>query len=328
MKARLLFSAILLGSFLCYSQQTPTNPSVGGEAPALATIPPITRIIKNVNEVNLVLTVKKGKHLVDSLKPEDLSILDNGEPPEQVTNFRTDTNLPLRLALVLDKSDSVRQRFKFEQKYANEFLRRVMRPGDQALVVAFNEKLELAQGATGDRRLLSQGIRRIKTGGNTALYDAVAFAAHKLSAMKEADPVRRVMIVLSDGEENSSHIGRERMIDDALHAETAIFTVTSTDEVICGGDPRCEQGDNTLKAMSESTGGEFFRAAREEDLDFVFRRIGDELRKQYAVSYRPRFALPDGVFHAVTVVAHKGMQVQCRKGYYATAKDVDSHRLD
>jgi VWFA-related protein len=107
--------------------------------------------------------------------------------------------------------------------------------------------------------------------------------------------------------------------NDALYAETAIFSITSSGKTVCANDPICEQGETTLQSLSDSTGGEFLRATEENDLWGAFNKIRDELRKEYAVSYRPAFNSPDGLFHAVTVSSHKGVRVHCRKGYYARA---------
>jgi VWFA-related protein len=267
--------------------------------------------------VNLVFTVTRGRHLVENLKPEDLEIRDNGKPPARVTHFEAKTNLPLRLALLIDESDSVRGRFKFEQSAATAFLKRVLRRGDSAMVVGFNQHVELAQGPTGELQLLSRGVKKLKPGGDTAVFDALSFAAHQLAQIKDDGPVRRVIVLLSDGQENSSGISLNDVTNATLYAEASVFSITSSHKVVCEGNPICEQGEMTLQALSDSTGGEFLRAADESDLSTAFNKIRDELRKEYAVSYRPEFNAPDGLFHRVIVFSRKGTRVHCRKGYYA-----------
>jgi len=275
------------------------------------------RVVRSVTEVNLVFTVTKGRHLVEDLKPEDLEIRDNGRPPARVTHFEAKTNLPLRLALVIDMSDSVRARFKFEQSSAAAFLKQVLRPGDAAMVVGFNQHVQLAQGATGDPRLLSHGIKKLKPGGETAVFDALSFAAQRLAQIKDEGPVRRVIVLLSDGQENSSGRSLNQVTNDALYAEAAVYSITSSEKVICDDDPICGQGEMILQSLSDSTGGEFLRAAQQVDLATAFDKIRNELRKEYAVSYRPESNVPDGLFHTVTISSRKGTRVHCRKGYYA-----------
>jgi VWFA-related protein len=275
------------------------------------------RVVRSVTEVNLVFTVTRGRHLVGDLKPEDLEIRDNGRPPARVTHFEAKTNLPLRLALVIDQSDSVRARFKFEQSSAAVFLKQVLRPGDAAMVVGFNQHVQLAQAPTGDLHLLSRGIKKLKPGGDTAVFDALSFAARRLAQMDDQGPVRRVIVLLSDGQENSSRMSLIDVTNEALYAEASVFSITSSEKVICQGDAMCEQGETILQSLSDSTGGEFLRAAQALDLSSAFSKIRNELRKEYAMSYRPESNVPDGLFHTVTILSRKGTRVHCRKGYYA-----------
>lgn len=275
------------------------------------------RVVRSVTEVNLVFTVTRGRHLVENLRPEDLEIRDNGKPPARVTHFEAKTNLPLRLALVIDMSDSVRARFKLEQSSATTFLKEVLRPGDAAMVVGFNQHVQLAQASTSDLHLLSRGIKKLKPGGDTAVFDALSFAAQRLAQIKDDGPVRRVIVLLSDGQENSSRSSLNQVTNDALFAETSVFAITSSEKVICQGDPTCEAGEAILQSLSDSTGGEFLRAAQQGDLSSALGKIRNELRKEYAMSYRPEFNVPDGLFHRVIIFSRKGTRVHCRKGYYA-----------
>lgn len=275
------------------------------------------RVVRSVTEVNLVFTVTRGRHLVENLKPEDLEIRDNGKPPARVTHFEAKTNLPLRLALVMDMSDSVRARFKFEQSSAAAFLKQVLRPGDAALVVGFNAHVRLAQAPTSDLRLLSHGIKALKPGGDTAVFDALSFAAHRLAEIQDQGPVRRVIVLLSDGQENSSRMSLSQVTNEVLYGEASVFSITSTQKIVCRNDSMCEQGETTLESLADSTGGEFLRASDEGDLTSAFGKIRNELRKEYAMSYRPEFKMPDGLFHRVIIFSRKGTRVHCRKGYYA-----------
>lgn len=315
MNASLACWFVVLSSFCCLAQQNRPDP-IAMESSSLDSLTAV-RVVRSVTEVNLVFTVTRGRHLVEDLKPEDLEIRDNGRPPARVTHFEAKTNLPLRLALVIDQSDSVRARFKFEQSSAAVFLKQVLRPGDAAMVVGFNQHVQLAQAPTGDLHLLSRGIKNLKPGGDTAVFDALSFAARRLAQMDDQGPVRRVIVLLSDGQENSSRMSLIDVTNEALYAETSVFSITSSEKVICQDDAMCEQGETILQALSDSTGGEFLRAAQALDLSSAFGKIRNELRKEYALSYRPESNVPDGLFHTVTISSRKGTRVHCRKGYYA-----------
>ncbi|HEX6806098.1 MAG TPA: VWA domain-containing protein [Terriglobales bacterium] len=316
MKASLPCLFLAVASLCCFGQQSKENPVAMENSSSLASLTAV-RLVRSVTEVNLVFTVTRGRHLVDNLRPEDLEIRDNGRRPERVTHFEAKTNLPLRLALLIDKSDSVRARFKFEQNSAAEFLKRVLRPGDSAMVIGFNQHVQLAQGPSADLRQLSRSIKKLKPGGDTAVFDALSFAARRLADIKDEGPVRRVIVILSDGQENSSRRRLAKATNDALYAEAAIFSITSSNKAACQSDPVCQEGDTTLQSLSDSTGGEFLRAGEDSDLSTAFNKIRDELRKEYAVSYSPGFGAPDGLFHTVTISSRKGTRIHCRKGYYA-----------
>jgi Ca-activated chloride channel homolog len=316
MKASLACWFLVFSSFCCLAQQNRTDAITLDDRSSLDSLTAV-RVVRSVTEVNLVFTVTRGRHLVENLRPEDLEIRDNGKPPARVTHFEAKTNLPLRLALVIDQSDSVRARFKFEQSSAAVFLKQVLRPGDAAIVVGFNQHVQLAQAPTGDLHLLSHGIKKLKPGGDTAVFDALAFAARCLAQMEDEGPVRRVIVLLSDGQEYSSRLTLNDVTNEALYAEASVFSITSSEKVICEGDAMCQQGEAILQSLSDSTGGEFLRAAQPVELSSAFGKIRNELRKEYAMSYRPEFNVPDGLFHSVTIFSRKGTRVHCRKGYYA-----------
>src|SRR5947209_2785588 len=136
---------------------------------------PLPTFSKDVQEVSLVLTVtNKRGHFVRDLNPKDLAILDNDLPPEKITFFQSETDLPLRVALVIDTSDSVTNRFKFEQQAAAAFLKKILRPqSDMGLIVGFNQHVRVTQGPSNDPAKLRAGLDQLKLGGETSVFDAV-----------------------------------------------------------------------------------------------------------------------------------------------------------
>src|SRR4051812_2176951 len=167
---------------------------------------PALIVHKQVQEVNLVITVTDHRgRLVRDLNSSDFNIQDNGELPKRITYFERQANLPLRIAVVVDTSSSIAENFVVEEKTAGLFLTRSMRPAsDLGLVIGFAHKPRVAQPATNDTKLLSRTIHSLKIGGETAIYDAVSMAASELGKIKDVQPTRRVIILITDGEDNVS----------------------------------------------------------------------------------------------------------------------------
>src|SRR5581483_1477209 len=183
---------------------------------------PLTTITKRVNGVSVLFTAtdKHGK-FVKHLGESDFQVLDDHKPPQSIVDFRSETDLPLRLGLLVDSSGSVTSRFGFEQQAATQFLTQILRPRfDQAFLIGFNTKSQLIQDYTDNVGLLSKGIERLQAGGGTALYDAIFHACHnKLLGLSHDRPVRKALIVLSDGEDNQSYVSLQQAIDMAQRAE-------------------------------------------------------------------------------------------------------------
>jgi VWFA-related protein len=278
---------------------------------------PITTISKIVNEVNLVFTAtdKHGRFIRD-LKREDLKVVDDGKPVPELRRFESETNLPLRVGLLIDASNSIRDRFRFEQESAVEFLNQIVRRhSDQAFVVGFDSALEVTQDFTDDTALLSQGVRKLRPGGGTALFDAVyeASKSRLMNAVSKQGPTRRAIILLTDGEDNQSRYSREEAIEMAQRAEVVIYAISTN---ISGTKSR---GDKVLERFAEATGGRVFFPYKIQDVANAFTEIQDELRSQYAISYRPSDFVADGRFRLVSIEAtkNKNVRVRARKGYYA-----------
>ena len=271
---------------------------------------------KNVQEVNLVLTVRNWLgHFVKDLSEDDIRILDNNRPAERITYFQTQTNLPLRVGIVIDASASITHRFKFEQKSASAFLKKVLRRGyDSALLVSFNEQAQLVQAPTDDHKILSKAMTRFKPGGETAVYDAVAFGCKELAKLEDASPTRQALILITDGEDNHSRLTLQQAVETALRTETIIY-VLSTNPIY--STDLGEKGDTNMKQLAEATGGRLLRADTDDDVSRAFSMIDRELRNQYVIGYTPPLGPPDGLFHRLVVLGPKRLRMYHRAGYFA-----------
>jgi Ca-activated chloride channel homolog len=280
----------------------------------------IPRIRIGTNEVNVVFTVtdKHGKRVTD-LKQADFHFVDDSKPAAEIRSFHAETNLPMQVGLLIDASNSVRDRFKFEQESAIEFLNQTIRRNfDQAMVVGFDATPEVSQDFTDNTELLAHGVRELRPGGGTALYDALYYACRdKLLKKAQNGPTRRAIILLSDGEDNLSHVTREEAIEMAQRAEAIIYTISTNVSGTKGA------GDKVLERIADATGGRAFFPFQIRDVANDLAEIQQELRSQYAVSYTPADFKADGHFRTIEIVAsdRKNFRVRARRGYYATGNN-------
>ena len=276
----------------------------------------ITVIRKRVDEVNVVFTVTdKRDHFVKDLTQNDFRVIDDSKPALSIQSFSRETNLPLRVGLLIDSSNSVRDRFKFEQEAAIEFLSQIIRPKyDKAFVIGFDTTPEVTQDFTDDNEKLSHGVRMLRAGGGTAMYDAIYYACRdKLMGIDKGQIAsRRAIILLSDGEDNQSRVSREEAVEMAQRAEVIIYAISTNTSGIK------LRGDKVLEYLAEQTGGKAFFPFKIEDVANAFTEISEELRSQYAISYKPADFLPDGKYRKIEILAeNKKYHVRARKGYYA-----------
>ncbi|MCZ2075121.1 MAG: VWA domain-containing protein [Bryobacteraceae bacterium] len=273
------------------------------------------RIILDVTRVNILFTVadRKGRFVTDLVKDDFLVF--EGKNRQDILEFTAESDLPLRLAILIDTSNSIRDRFRFEQEAAVEFIQSLLRPGqDKAVVVSFDTAAELVADLTDDQRRLENAIRELRPGGGTALYDAIFFACRdKLMLDQPRHKFRRAMVVLSDGDDNQSHYTRDQALEMAQKADVVIYTISTNITRIPS------QGDKVLKYFAEETGGLTFFPFKVQDLSQSFENIANELRHQYNLLYRPEPLRADGQYHEVEVKVkdRKGLMVRARKGYYA-----------
>jgi Ca-activated chloride channel family protein len=276
----------------------------------------LTVIRKRVDEVNVVFTVTdKRDHFVKDLTQNDFRVYDDSKPAQSIQSFSRQTNLPLRVGLLIDASNSVRDRFKFEQEAAIEFLNQIIRPRfDKAFVIGFDTTPEVTQDFSDDAEALSKGVRMLRAGGGTAMYDAIYFACRdKLMQVDKGQiATRRAIILLSDGEDNQSRVSREEAVEMAQRAEVIIYAISTNTSGLK------LRGDKVLEHFAEETGGKAFFPFKIEDVSNAFSEISDELRSQYAISYKPADFAADGKYRKIEILAdNKKYHVRARKGYYA-----------
>ena len=279
----------------------------------------VTTIRTIVNEVNVVFTVTdKHGHYVKDLKKQDFTFVDDSKPAAEIRDFKNQTDLPLQVGLLVDASNSVRDRFKFEQESAIEFLNQTIRPRyDSAFVVGFDVTPEVTQDFTDNTESLSRGVRLLRPGGGTAMFDALYYACRdKLLKAPRVGAVRRAIILLSDGEDNQSHVTREEAIDMAQRAEVIVYTISTNISGMKG------KGDKVLERIADATGGRAFFPFQLRDVANAFAEIQDELRSQYAVSYKPADFKADGHYRTIEIVAldKKNLHVRSRRGYFAPVR--------
>jgi Ca-activated chloride channel family protein len=275
----------------------------------------VLTIKKRVSEVDVlfIATDRHGK-FVRNLNQGDFTILDDHKPPKAIVNFRRETDLPLEIGLLVDTSGSVRSRFDFEQEATVSFLQHTLRPHfDRAFVMGFSSHSQVSQDFTDNVQLLETGVKSLKDGGGTALYDAVYRACRdKLIKDKSDHPVRRAIIVVSDGEDNQSEYSRAQAIEMAQRAEVIIYAISTDDSGLI------LRGDKALQQLADATGGRAFFPYKMKDIKNSFSAIEDELRSQYVVSYRPADFDADGRYRSIEITAlKKDLQVRARRGYYA-----------
>ncbi len=284
--------------------QTPAQPE-----------PDQTRIVLDVTRVNILFTVtdKKGRFVTD-LGKNDFEVVEN-KKAQTIQQFTAESDLPLRLAVLVDTSNSIRDQFRFEQQAAIRFIQSVVRPRtDRLMLVSFDSAAEMVSDLTDDVRKLEEGVKSMRPGGGTAFYDAIYFAAkEKLMMDQPRDKFRRAMIVISDGEDTESKMSRDQALEMAQKADVVIYAISTN---IKRDD---SDGDKVLRYLTEETGGQAFFPFKIEDLDQSFENIANELRHQYNIFYRPEPLKTDGMYHPVTVrtKGRKDLVVRARKGYYA-----------
>jgi Ca-activated chloride channel homolog len=296
------------------------------------------RIVQTVSLVDVLFTVLNRRNkLVPDLEKDDFKVWDD-KAPQAIRYFSRQTDLPLRIGLLMDTSNSIRDRLKFEQDAATSFLFSVLRHNkDQAFVMTFDDEPSVLQGFTDDAGRLRDEIVKTRAGGGTAVYDAIYTACEKELSHPprppgdQPDVVRRVMILISDGDDNLSNHTRSEAIEMAQRYSVVIYTISTSTQWIqlsqtnpdkmANRKTHLTEGDQILQDLADETGGRAFFPYHVDDLDQSFQDIGDELRNQYSIAYIPTHSQFDGKYHKIRIEVpeHKGYQVRARRGYFAKA---------
>jgi len=283
--------------------QTPSNPTV-------------IRVPVNLVNVPLTVTDKKNR-LVIMMTKDDFNLFED-DKPQSIQYFSRETDLALRIGLLIDTSSSIRERLQFEQQSAIDFLSDTIRRGkDQAFVLGFDLDPQIAQDYTDNVEALAKAIRGLQAGGVTSLYDAIYYACKdKLLFFPPPEPyLRRMIIVISDGEDNRSEHTREEALAMAQRAEVTVFAISTNRS----GNPG--RGDKVLKRLAEETGGHAYFPFQPSDLAEDFRAIGRDLRTQFLLSYTSSNTARDGTFRHIAIEpVDKTLHVRAKTGYFAPSQ--------
>jgi|HubBroStandDraft_2_1064218.scaffolds.fasta_scaffold04606_3 Ca-activated chloride channel family protein len=299
-------------------------PKLGGDSGAVSDAPRnvargaggVWTIRKNVDDVALFFSVSSHGHMVNDLEASNIKIRDDNKPPARVVQFAPQSKLPLRLALLVDTSGSVHNRFSFEKSAATKFVQKVLsNPADLGFIAGFASEPSVTQDFSADPIELGKGIDNLANGGGTALFDAVLFACRKLGAYPDDERVARVLVILSDGEDNSSHGTLKQSIRVAEKTGVTIYTVSTKEGL---GDKT--DADKVLEVLAERTGGEAMFPGDLRTLGSSLDKLRDLIRSRYFIAYKPADFQPNGNYHTISIIAEKNgkhLQVRARKGYHA-----------
>jgi VWFA-related protein len=310
---------------LCSHCETTPDPPISPAPPAalpLTSWDQLFTIRQVVDETALFFSVSEGGHMVDNLSLSDIKVRDDNKPPQKIVDFIPQSRLPLRLGLLIDVSNSVEKRFSFEKGATEKFIQKVLNgTTDLGFVAAFNRNTIVTQDFTSDPAHLTSSIAKLSTGGETALFDAIHFACWKLAAYPDQGRVARVLVVLTDGEDNSSHRSLKQTIEAAEAASVTVYTVsTSGHDQPPGLFNDKTTADHILEAMAERTGGESIFPTSLRSLDHYLEHLPDIIRSRYLIAYKPADFTPNGQYRQIQVNAQKNgkrLRVHVRKGYFA-----------
>ncbi len=306
--------ALLIGCILAVpAAAQKTQSPASAQQPAEA-----GQIRVHVNLVNVLFTVvNKKKQLVSNLTKNDFEVFED-KTPQKILFFNRENNLPLRVGVLIDTSNSIRERLQFEQQAAIDFLDDIVRPDkDKAFVLGFDVEPVMVQDYTDNLDKLSTGIQSLQAGGGTGLYDALYYACkQKMIYSPTPQPyLRRVLIVVSDGQDNFSEHSLEEALAMVQKAEAIIYAISTN----WTGIPT--RGDKVLKYLASQTGGRAFFPMQAGDLESDYRRISQELRNQYSLAYVSTNTAHDGTFRKISIkTREKGLKVLAKTGYFASTQ--------
>lgn len=284
----------------------------------------------NVNVVNVYAVVREHKRLVPDLKKEDFEVTED-DAPQQIKYFSKQADTPLTLVLAIDTSPSQGNVLMVEQSAAKQFASQILRPKDAFAVLHFDVEVELLQDFTESLSYINKAIDSTQingggggplpgtfptTGGGTHLYDAVYLASHD---MLRSEVGRKVIILLTDGEDQGSQLTLDQGLQAAQRSDVIIYSILISDRGFYARAGIGYGGEGVLEKLSNETGGHVFRANNQRNTTDAFNEIANELRTQYLLGYTPTNNKPDGTYRHIKVRVLKDgkYEVQARRGYYA-----------
>ena len=290
----------------------------------------LTTFRSAVDEVSIMFAATDHGRSVINLNVSDVGLRDNRQPPAAISHFRNESQLPLRLGLVIDTSNSVTDRFHFEQAAAIKFLETVVTDKDDlSFVIGVNNSVLLVQDFTSDLQVIGKAINQLAPGGGTAIWDALSFASQKLASRPEPEPVARVLVVISDGEDNSSTVSLREAIQQAQRGDVAIYTICTRD--FSDDALPSRTGEHALRTFSELTGGAAFVPGSIHRLTSSLSDLQQVIRSRYLISYKPAAFERDGKYRPIDITAAKDghkLRVYARRGYYAEATQTSTPQLE
>jgi Ca-activated chloride channel family protein len=274
-----------------------------------------------VELVSLNVTVMEGTRYLTDLEQKDFKVFEDGT--EQDVTFFSKTNLPIALALLIDTSASMDTKLPTAQEAAIGFARR-LRQQDLAEVIDFDNRVTVLQNFTNSAQDLETAIRRTSAGGSTALFNAIYIALKDLkkAVAKNADEIRRqAIVVLSDGEDTSSLLPFDEVLDLAKRSETAIYGIGLRDNESGNGSKLFKEAEYVMRQLSQQTGGRAFFPNQLAELNGVYGQISDELSSQYTVGYTSKNPKRDGAWRRVVVrTTRPSTATRTKQGYFGPTK--------
>lgn len=269
----------------------------------------------DIVSLNVTVTDATSRYITD-LEQQEFSVFEDGV--RQDVTFFTRRQQPIALSLLLDSSASMEDKLVTLQAAASNFVRR-LKPQDIAQVIDFDSRVEVRQAFTGSHTELIGAIDRTAAGGSTSLHNAIYIALkelRKVRAVSEEDVRRQALIVFSDGEDTSSLVSFDEVLDLAKRSETSIYTIA-----LRGADVQTKgfrEAEYVMKTLAQETGGRAFFPSRVEDLAGVYAQIADELASQYTIGYTSKNPRRDGAWRRIDVrVTRPNATARAKRGYYA-----------
>lgn len=265
--------------------------------------------------VSLNVTVMEGTKYVTGLQQEDFDVFEDGA--KQTLSFFSAVQQPIALAILLDTSNSMEDKIATAQEAATGFVRR-MKKDDVIEVIEFNSQVRIPQPFTNDVNALERAIRQTTVNGSTSLYNAIYVSLRGLKDQraKNAEEIRRqAIVVLSDGDDTSSVIEYDDVLDLAKRSETAIYAIGLRQQETGRG--KFKEAEFVLRQLSQETGGRVFFPTSVGELPKIYEQISEELASQYTMAYSSKNPMRNGAWRRIDVRVNKpGASARTRRGYY------------